>query len=333
MVELSVPLTQRIFPNGAGDMFSVVVPALRGDFFDEMGILLPGIRFRGENEDFAADEYRFLLSEAPIQRGSLPLDRLMIDATAERAGAEGITGEAAPLPEGGTGLWVTEAQADKARTAGFRVSSAKDVLIRRLVHFVRGFAHDFIGIEETQVLLDSLAKTHPHVVKEVVPRLVSLPALSDILKRLLEEGVSVRPFAQILGAMAEWAPLERDPVALTEHVRVALRRQIVNKHLGPNGTLAVFLLDPMIEESIREAIQRTATGSYLALDPSVAKQIVTAVGTAVAGRTERFVILTSAEIRRYVRRLIEGEHRRIPVFSYQELSAETKIQQLGRIKA
>ena len=77
--------------------------------------------------------------------------------------------------------------------------------------------------------------------------------------------------------------MERDPVALTEHVRTALRRQITARYAGPGGSLAVYLLDPMIEETVREAIHKTATGSYLALEPALSRDILTAVGKTIAG--------------------------------------------------
>jgi type III secretion protein V len=156
--------------------------------------------------------------------------------------------------------------------------------------------------------------------------------LSDVLRRLAEEGVSLRGLREILGALAEWAPVERDPVALTEHVRSALRRQITAKYAGPSGALPVFLLDPMIEETIRESIHKTATGSYLALEPALSRDILAAVGRTVGGGGQSAVILTSAEIRRYVRRLVEAEYPQLAVLSYQELSPETQLQPLGRIK-
>ena len=117
--------------------------------------------------------------------------------------------------------------------------------------------------------------------REVVPKLISPVLLTDILRRLVEEGISLRNLRDILGALADWAPHERDPVALTEHVRGALRRAITHQHAGDGGVLAAYLLDPMIEDAIRDAIQKTPTGSYLALEPQLSRDIVAAVGRAV----------------------------------------------------
>ena len=148
----------------------------------------------------------------------------------------------------------------------------------------------------------------------------------------VEEGISLRNLRDILGALAEWAPQERDPVALTEHVRVALRRAITYKYAGDAGVLAAYLLDPMIEDTIREAIQKTATGSYLALEPQISRDIIGAVGRALGPEgSNGAVLLTGVEIRRYVRRLVETDHPGLAVLSFQELAPEAQIRPIARI--
>jgi type III secretion protein V len=204
-----------------------------------------------------------------------------------------------------------------------------------LVALLRRYGHELFGLEEAQRLLDALERTHPALVREVVPKPISPVLLTDILRRLVEEGISLRNLRDILGALAEWAPQERDPVALTEHVRAALRRAITHKHAGDGGVLAAYLLDPMIEDTIRDAIQRTPTGSYLALEPQLGRDIVAAVGRAVRpggpDGPSRAVLLTGAEIRRYVRRLVETDLPGIAVLSFQELAPEAQIRPIARI--
>ena len=119
---------------------------------------------------------------------------------------------------------------------------------------------------------------------------------------------------------------------MTEHVRGALRRQLTARHLDASGTVGVFLLDPMIEEAVREAIHKTATGSYLALEPDLSRDILAAVSRALPAAATAPVVLTSVDIRRYVRRLLETEHPHVAVLSYPELAPEAKLAPLGRIK-
>jgi type III secretion protein V len=197
---------------------------------------------------------------------------------------------------------------------------------------LRRHGHELFSIEEAQNLLDALERTHPALVHEVVPKLISPVLLTDVLRRLVEEGISLRNLRDILGALAEWAPQERDPVVLTEHVRGALRRTITYRHAGDGGVLAAYLLDPMIEDTVREAIQKTATGSYLALEPQLSRDIIAAVGRAIGpAGANGAVLVTGAEIRRYVRRLVELDHPDLAVLSFQELSPEAQIRPIARI--
>jgi len=214
---------------------------------------------------------------------------------------------------------------DSWPTAGAQLGDEVLVLLRR-------YGHELFGLDEAQALLDALERTHPTVVREVVPKMVTLVLLTDILRRLIEEGISLRNLRDILGALAEWAPHERDPVALTEHVRGALRRVITYRHAGEGGVLAAYLLDPMIEDTIRDSVQKTATGNYLALEPQLSRDIVAAVGRAVGpGVGAGAVLITGAEIRRYVRRLVETDHPDLAVLSFQELAPEAQIRPIARI--
>lgn len=124
-------------------------------------------------------------------------------------------------------------------------------------------------------------------------------------------------------------------MAQTEYVRVALKRHISHKHSSGQNLLPAYLLSPPVEDAVRSAIRQTSAGSYLALDPKLSKQIVEAVKTTVGDLSlsaQRPVLLTSMDIRRYVRKMIEGELYELPVVSYQELTPEINIQPLARVE-
>jgi type III secretion protein V len=195
-------------------------------------------------------------------------------------------------------------------------------------------AKEFLGIQETQQMLDLAEKRIPALVREVVPKLMSVQLLTDVLRRLVEEQVSIRDLRTVLGALADWARAEKDPVLLTEHVRGALRRWLTHELAKGSDTLPVLLLDPLVEDTIRGAVQRLPTGSYLALDPETSQDLVAAIRGEVAARPEleRPVILTTLEIRRFVKRLCEVDLPDLAVVSYQELAPELQIQPLGRIR-
>jgi type III secretion protein V len=278
-------------PKGKGVFMSEVVPRARERLFAELGLALPAVRLRAVTGGLTGGAFVVRLNEVPLGRG-----------------------EIAPA------AWPT---------AGERLGDEILALMRR-------YGHELFGVQEAQALLDGLDRTHPALVREVVPKLVSPVLLADVLRRLVEEGISLRNLRDVLGALAEWAPHERDPVVLAEHVRAALRRTITFQHARAGGVLAAYMLDGLIEDTIRDAIHRTPTGSTLALEPQLSRDIVAAVSRALgpegaaAGALD-FVLLTNAEIRRYVRRLVETEHPNLAVLSYQELAPEAEIRPLGRI--
>ena len=251
----------------------------------------------------------------------LPVIRLRPDAVATGATAIVIRLNEVPLGRGEIARAAWDA-------AGVRLAGA---VADQILAVLRRYGHELFGLEEAQGLLDALERTHPALVREVVPKLISPVLLTDVLRRLVEEGISLRHLRDILGALAEWAPHERDPVVLTEHVRAALRRAITHRHAGDAGVLAAYLLDPMIEDTIRESIQKTPTGSYLALEPQLSRDIVTAVSRALGPTPGPALLITGAEIRRYVRRLIETDHPNVAVLSYQELTPEAQIRPIARI--
>ena len=121
---------------------------------------------------------------------------------------------------------------------------------------------------------------------------------------------------------------------LSEYARSSLKRYISHKYSNQQNVLAVYILDPSVEDTIRKAIRQTSAGSYLALAPSTTKKLVDKIKKEVgniAGQINRPALLTSMDIRRYVRKLIELELYELPVLSYQELTPEVTIQPLSRI--
>ena len=192
---------------------------------------------------------------------------------------------------------------------------------------------NFVGLQETRFLLDKTEEQYGELVKEV-QRVVPLPKIAEILQRLVQEEVSIRNLRSILQALIEWGQKEKDTVLLVEYVRSSLKRFISYKHSGGQNALAVYLLDTGTEETIRKAIRQTSGGSFLALDPAVTKNFVDQVTGNVGDLAEsrqKPILLTSMDVRRYVKKLIELELPELPVLSYQELTQEINIQPLAKI--
>jgi type III secretion protein V len=194
-------------------------------------------------------------------------------------------------------------------------------------------AQDFLGLSETQTLLDELEQLSPASVRQVVPKPITLIQLTDILRRLVEERVSIRDLRAILEALSLVGAAEKDPLTLAEFVRAQLRRPITHSLTRGARELPVLLLDSHIEESVRGAITRTAAGSFLALAPVASRDILTAIKRAISSHASDaapVTLLTQPDIRRYVRKLLEPELPDVRVVSFAELLPEIAIKPLGR---
>jgi type III secretion protein V len=198
---------------------------------------------------------------------------------------------------------------------------------------LRDRAQEFLGIAETQTLLDQLEQFAPATVRQVVPKPIPVTLLSDVLRRLVEEGICVRDLKAILEALAQVGNADKDPLNLTEFVRSQLRRPITHQLTHGARHLGVYLLDAQIEEAIRGAVTRTAAGSFLTLAPAAGRDIVSAVKRVVTEHSAEMgplVILTQPDIRRFVRKLLETDLPRATVVSYAELLPEVAIRSLGK---
>jgi type III secretion protein V len=216
------------------------------------------------------------------------------------------------------------AEVSDALIAEFVVGQALSVLQTRAV--------DFLGIAETQSLLDELEQIAPATVRQVVPKPIAVTLLADVLRRLAEERVNIRDLRAILEALALVGNVERDPLNLAEFVRSQLRRPLTYALTQGSRELSVVLLDAQIEEAVRSAVSRTPAGSFLTLAPAAARDVVSAIRNALPKEPSEtpLVVLTQPDIRRFVRKLLELDLRDVRVVSYAELLPEVAIRPVGR---
>ena len=231
-------------------------------------------------------------------------------------------------------IWVKEEDAPKLDESGIRHLSMTDVLTYHLSSVLRRYAHEFLSLQETRLLFDHMEKEAPELVKEV-QRVLPLQKITDVLQRLVQEGICIRDLKRITQTLIEWGQKEKDTVLLVEYVRSALSRYVSYKFSGGQNIIAAYLLDPTLEEKIRKSVRQTSSGSYLAMDPATVRSILAVVKKTVgdlAKVPQKPVVIVSVDIRRYFRKMIEKDWYELPVLSFQELSPEINIQPLGRLK-
>jgi type III secretion protein V len=335
VLEVGTAISLLIRKDKQGNTFiDQMIPKMRHALYQDLGVRFPGVHVRTDSPTFEPNEYAIHLNEVPIVRGKIILKHLLTNESEETLRRYNIPFITSKGTLGMPALWVDEKYQEILQKAGIRFWTGLEVIILHLSKFYRQYASEFIGIQEVRAILEFIEKSFPDLIKEVT-RLVPLQKLTEILRRLVQEQVSIKDLRTILEALSEWAQTEKDTVLLTEYVRSSLKRYISYKYSLGQSVLSVYLLDPEIEDMVRGAIKQTSAGSYLALDPDSVQLILhsmrnTIQPTPSGGQPP--VLLTAIDVRRFVRKLIEGEFPELAVVSYQEIVPEIRIQPLGRVQ-
>ncbi|MDR3316806.1 MAG: type III secretion system export apparatus subunit SctV [Puniceicoccales bacterium] len=306
---------------------------VRRALYHDLGVPFPGIHLRF-NENLASGSYQILLQEVPISQGKLVAKSVIVRESKENLNILGIPfQEETPFLPNVLALWVAEKHIPQLEKAGVKFLRTPEIFTYHLSFVLKRYAGDFIGLQETRFLTEQFEKSSPEIVREVM-RILPVQKITEVLQRLVQEEISIRNLKSILQALIDWGQKEKEPVLLADYVRTTMKRYISYKFSGGQNILAAYLLDPTIEDTIRKAIRQTSAGSYLALEPDMAKRILRGIKQEVGDLSrleQKPVLLTSMDIRRYVRKLIELDLYELPVLSHQELTEEITIQPLGRI--
>jgi type III secretion protein V len=194
----------------------------------------------------------------------------------------------------------------------------------------------FLGIQETATLVNKWALEYPDLVKETL-RAVAPQRLTEVLRRLLKEEISIRNMRDIFEAITDAATREKDAGLLVEQVRLAIRRQLGDQYGGVNRLLFAILVHPELEDLIHQSMRNTSAQSPVVLSPKLYQSVVQNLHQVLQLAAEKSemkttpVLLCSPEVRRHLRSLLEDEFFELPVLSYQELTGDLRIQQIGQI--
>lgn len=316
--------------NQGGDLLDRVV-MIRRQFALEMGMVVPIIRLR-DNIQLNPNEYVIKIKGVEAARGELMTDHfLAINSGIVDEEIEGI--KTFEPTFGLPAVWINETQADKAEMLGYTVVDPPSVVATHLSEVIKQYAHLLLGRQDVQLLIDNVKQNYPVIVDELVPKLMTVGEIQKVIANLLKEGVCIRDMVTILETLADYAPITQDTDMLTEYVRQALGRSISNKYFD-NGKSAVITLDPELEKIIMDSIQRTESGSYLALEPGIADNIINSVSKQIQRFVEigqQPIVLTAPVVRLYFKRLTEHVIPNLIVLSYNELDSKLEVQSIGMV--
>ncbi len=331
-LEVGYGLIPLVDEEQSGNLLSRI-RSIRRQFALDMGVVVPSLHLR-DNLQLKPGEYRVVIKGNPVAQAELLIDHyLAMDPGDAKHNIEGVeTVEPAfNLPA----VWIPEAQKEEAMLAGYTVVDPSTVIATHLTEVFRRNLHEFLGRQETQELLDNLAKRAPKAVESLVPAVLSIGGVQKVLQALVEENVSIRDLLTIVETLADYATATQDPGQLTEFVRAKMGRTIIKPYMGEEGSLPIITMSQEIDQILAGAMRPAEQGGYLALEPGVAQQIIQAINQSteeamVADGTP--VLLVTPQIRSQFAQLLNRFIPTLPVISQAEIPADVKIQAAATVE-
>ena len=308
-----------------------ILDLLRNRFFLDYGVRLPQAVVRYSPKG-VKNKIAIYINEVKAQEINCLFDSFrIIDFREELNFLDlGLTTIDEPLNE--QAIWVPAAQAAQVTDMGCTLRKDIDDFYMSVSLLLTRHIHEFFGVQETKNLLDELEPKYPELLKETY-RHSSVQKMSEVLQRLLGERISVRNIKLILDAMTKWAPKEKDVITLVEHIRTALSRYISDKFSG-GGKIRAVMVSQGLEDIVRNGIKQTAMGTFLNLEPHEMGEVMDlfeAGLSSISIQHKDLVILTSIDVRRFVKKLLESKYTDLEVLSFGEITDAIQIDVLKTI--
>ncbi|NLL72044.1 MAG: flagellar biosynthesis protein FlhA [Clostridiales bacterium] len=317
--------------NQGGDLLDRVV-LIRRQIALELGTIVPMIRLR-DNIQLNPNQYIIKIKGIQVSEGEILFDHYM--AMNPGYVEEEITGiptfePSFHLPA----IWITESQRERAESLGYTVVDPPSIMATHLTEVIRGHINELLTRQDVQNLINNIEESHPTLISELVPKLLSIGEVQKVLQNLLREQISIRDLVTILETLADYSPTTRDIDVLTEYVRQSLKRAISSKYFPEGDLTSVVTLDPKVEQEIMDSVKQTEQGAYLALDPEITREIINSVQSEITKLEElgkNPIIVTSPIVRMYFKRLTQDYFKDLTVISYNEIDSNVELQSVGMV--
>jgi flagellar biosynthesis protein FlhA len=322
-----IPLVDR---NQGGELMGRI-KGVRKKLSEELGFLVQAVHIR-DNLELGPNSYRITILGAPVGESEVFPDRELAINPGQVAGS--LPGSATKDPAFGLdAIWVEKSRREQAQAQGYTVVDASSVIATHLSHLLQSHAHELLGHEEVQQLLNRLSKSAPKLIEDLVPKLLPMSAVVKVLQYLLLERVPIRNLRTICETLAELAPKSQDPVVLVAAVRVALGRSIVQNIGGLRQELPVITLDPALEQVLQDSMAGGGDASP-GFEPGLADRIQTALGDSTRRQEaagEPAVLLVAPKIRPWIARLMRHSTPALSVLAYNEIPENRRIRVIAAV--
>ncbi|GLH46877.1 type III secretion system export apparatus subunit SctV [Pseudomonas lactis] len=298
---------------------------VRNSLVANIGLTLPP--FEVEIDDsLADDEMRFCVHEVPMVKASV-VQRVAVERSALTVEPEhGIPGLAERNEQDWLWLPPDDPLLNDTQLERFNATS---LIVERMKTAMMLSGPQFLGIQESKAILSWLENNQPELVQEL-QRIMPISRFSAVLQRLASEGVPLRAVRLIIESLIEYGQHEREPEALADYARIALKSQIYHQYSEADG-LHAWLLSPQTESVLREALRQTQTGVFFALDNDNSAALINLLNQAFSARAKiKSVLLVAQDLRSPLRTLLLEEFNHVPVLSFAELGSNSKVKVLGR---
>jgi flagellar biosynthesis protein FlhA len=307
------------------------VRALRKHLARELGFLVPPIHI---TDNLSLREYEYVISLRGVEIARWEMRRDSLLAISSKLSAAALPGQETREPAFNVpAKWIGKEAEPQALAAGYTVVDNVTALTTHLGEVIRQNANELLTRAETKRLIDRLADSHPKLIEELIPKLMTLGEVQKVLQQLLREQVSIRDLGTILESMVEGAAINKNPVLLVEAARHALGRALVRPLLDLRGELKVVTLDNSIEEECARAMTGQGAGSA-ALQPSLVRRILEGLRNLLGEQAVQAnpVLLCSSPGRFYLRRLLEPFLPKIVVLAPTEIPPAIPVQSVGLVR-
>jgi flagellar biosynthesis protein FlhA len=331
-VELGYALLPLVNAPDGSDRLTEQIKALRRSLAVEMGFVMPAVRLL-DNVQLDANTYVIKIKEVDAGSGKVWAGQYMVMDPA--GGQVKLPGTHTTEPTFGLpATWIDGSHKEEASMKGYTVVDAATVLSTHLTELLKSNMAELLSYGEVQKLLKELPKEQSDLVKDLVPNLITVSGIQRVLQILLAERVSIRDLATILEGIADGIAGSRNPIMLAEHVRARLSRQLCAQHTSPGGYLPLVALSAKWEQAFAESMVGQGDDRQLAMQPSRLSEFITLVRERfeeAAREGEAPVLVTSANIRPYVRGIVERFRAQTPVLSQGEIHPRSRLKTVASI--
>ena len=317
-LEIGYRLIPLVDKNQGGQLMSRI-KGIRKKISQELGFLIPPVHIR-DNLDLAPTAYQITLFGVIFGEAEIYPDRMMAINPGQVFGElDGIKSKDPAF--GLDAIWIESTQREHAQAQGYTVVDVDTVIATHLSKVLQNHAHELLGREEVQQLLDNLAKTTPKLVEGLVPDSIPLGGVQKVLQNLLEENIPIRDIRTIVESISEQAARNPDPEAITTATRAALSHSIVQHLNGNKSDLPIITLDPELEQILLQTLNATGEGNA-SLEPGLAENMHKNLNEAAQRQEmagESSILVVQAGLRNWISRFIRHSIPGLNVLSYNEI--------------